>query len=160
MTREKLTRRVDLEKLTKEDFMLRGEFRIEDERYNGWGKRPEFKPRGKLLYVLFDQLFPESVFHECYELIVQTEKSQEVIASGYLHRSKQGDVSFGVLSGILGQNRSYHTSFPVWFKLLDPDKAYKPIISGTADLIFVKVSPWQSERDAQRQRVLYAEEEK
>lgn len=148
----KLAQRVNLEKLTKNDFRLGGEFRVVDESYHGWSMRPEFRQEGKDNYVPLDQLFLEDRFHQCYELIVQTPDSAQVVGSGYLYRAKRGDVSLGVRSGVQGLEKVYFNSSPVWFSLLDD--AHKPIVGGAVDLIFVKVSPWHSERDSQRQRVL------
>lgn len=147
----KLTKRVDLNKLTETDFVLSGQFRVVDENYHGWRLGPEFRQKGNDAYVNFDQLFPDNRFHECYELIVQTPDCSEVVGSGYLHKSRREDVSFGVRSGI-EEGRLHINSFPVWFNLLND--ADEPIVDGPADFVFVKVSPWHSERDNQRQRVL------
>lgn len=148
----RLAKQVDLEKLTQDDFRLRGNFRVRDENYHGWKMIPEFRQEGTDAYMPLDQLFPEDRFHECYELIVQTPGCSQVAGSGYLHQSQRGDVSFGVRSGFVGQERLYSNSSPVWFGLLDDN--YKPIVTETVDLIFVKISPWANETDVQRQRVL------
>ncbi|MDP3733631.1 MAG: hypothetical protein Q8R37_00210, partial [Nanoarchaeota archaeon] len=117
------------------------------------GMVPEFRQEGADTYVPIDQLFPQDKFHNCYELIVQTPDNSEVVGRGYLHSSQRKDVSFGILSRIIGQENVYHNSSPVWFDLLNDNN--QPIVEGSIDLIFVKVSPWYNERDAQRQRVLY-----
>jgi len=153
MIRGTLAQRVDLERLTQNDFRLSGKFRVVDESYHGWRMRPEFKKEGTDNYVPLDELFPQKILHQCYELIVQTPDSVQVVGSGYLHQTQRGDVSFGVRSEIQGQEQTYFNSSPVWFNLLDD--AHKPTIEGPTDLLFVKVSPWHNERDAQRQRVLY-----
>lgn len=159
MTRKELPKRVDLEKLTQDDFRLRGEFRVRPEIYHGWKLTPEFRQEGTDAYVPLDQLIPEDKFNTCYELVVQTPDRSEVVGSGYLHRSLRGDVSFGVRSGIIRsgmeeeQKKEYLNSSPVWFPLLNEE--HNPIVKSPADFIFVKASPWHSQRDAQRQRVLY-----
>ena len=107
-----LPQRVDLEKLTQEDLLFRGEFRATDENYHRWKKKPEFQEQGTETYVSFDQLFLESKFNECYELIVQTPQRCEVVGTGYLHKSREGDVNFGVRSTITGKH-SYSNSSPV-----------------------------------------------
>ena len=140
MIEGELKRRVDLEKLTQDDFRLKGEFRVKDGSYHGWRVIPEFKPEGGDTYVFFDQLFSEDRSHQCYELIIQTPDRSIVVASGYLHKSPRGDVCFGVRSGIKiqGQAQGYINSSPVWFNLLD-DK-HRLIIEEVADWIFVRVS--------------------
>ena len=153
MIHGRLTQRVDLEKLAQDDFRLSGEFRVVDESYHRWTMRLEFKQEGTNEYVPLDQLFSQDRFHQCYELIVQTPDSARVVDSGYLHQTREGDVSLGVRSGVQGQEQVYSNSQPVWFDLLD--EPHKPIVEGPVDLLFVKVSPWHNKRDAQRQRVLY-----
>ncbi len=153
MIRENLAKRVNLEKLTKDDFRLRGEFRVLDGSYQGWRIIPEFRPEGTDAYVPIDQLFPQDRFHQCYELIVQTPDSAQVVGCGYLHQTQRGDTSFGTRSGIQGQEQVYINSSPIWFDLLDD--ARKPIVEGPVDLLLIKVSPWHTKRDAQRKRVLY-----
>ena len=148
-----LAKKVDLEQLTRNDFRLSGDFRIVDESYHEWKMKPEFRAQGTENYVPLDQLIPQDRFHQCYELIVQTPDSAQVVGSGYLHKNQRGDVSFGVRSGVQGQEQLYFNSSPVWFCLLDD--ANKPIVERVVDLLLVKVSPWHHERDAQRQRVLY-----
>lgn len=150
---KELPKQVDLDKLTEADFVLRGQFRVVDESYQRWKFRLEFRRKGTDIYVAFDLLFPDSRFHECYELIVQIPGRSVVIGSGYLHKSSNGDVSFGVRSEIEGQKGLYINSSPVWFNLLNED--HKLIVDGPADFIFVKVSPEHKERDNQRQRVLH-----
>ncbi len=150
-----LAQRVDLEKLTEDDFKLSGEFRIVPETagVRKWNIRPEFKPEGEKDYVYFDKLFPEGIFHQCYELIAQTPDSVQIVGAGYLHPSRAGDVCFGIHNGIRGE-QSYHNSFPVWFYLLDDATLRESRVQGVVDLIFVKSSPWDCKRDAERQRVL------
>ena len=90
-----LDRRVDLEKLTQDDFKISGELRVTDEPYQGYRLKPEFKLTETDTYVPLDQLFPESKFHECYQLILQTPDHTEFLGSGYLHRPEARPVSFG-----------------------------------------------------------------
>ena len=151
MIYKELSDRVDLKKLTENDFILSGEFRIIDETYNGWDKKPELKQKETDIYIPFNDLFNDAKFDECYELIIQTPDFSAVVGSGFLHRSR-GDISFGVQRGIHGEEKVYDDSTPVWFSLLTDD--YKPIVEGPVDLIFVKVSPYHNKRDTERKRVL------
>ncbi|GEM_PF-4107957 len=160
MLQGQLDRRVDLEKLTQDDFRLRGEFRTRDEslRYEAqplWRLIPGFREEGAADYVPFAQLIPQDRLHECYELIVQTPDRTEIVRSGYLHPDQTWGVSFGIRDvSFDGQQTVHYTnSAPVWLGLVDD--AYNPKVNGPVDLIFVKVSPWHQERDAQRERVLH-----
>lgn len=158
-----LEQRVDLAKLTPDDFVLRGELRFVEASYHHCSLKPEFKLTGSDVYVPFDDLFSKGQFDKCYELIVQTPERSEVVGSGYLHRieggERSGDVCFGIRN-MVGTQRFYDSSFPVWFDLFKKGdiptvgKIPQPIVEGPADFIFVQVSPWHQERDAQRQRVL------
>ena len=149
-----LSRRVDLSNLTETDFVLRGDFKIVEEPNKSWKLTPYLRPEGSEEYTTLDQLFSKNYFGECYELIVQTPDKAQVVGSGYLHQSRQGDVSFGVRDILPGERVMYTNSSPVWFDLMDRNNSYQPIVQGLVDLIFVKVSPRHDERDAQRQRVL------
>lgn len=151
MACEKLKKQVDLEKLTKDDFVLGGRLRVVNKDYQRWRLRPEFRAEGKHAYAAFDSLFREDRFYKAYELIVQTPDSSEVVAWGYLHRSQRGDVSFGFGTGVEGQKRVYINTWPVWCYLLNDDD--KPIVRGHVDLIFVNVSS-RYDRDKERRRVL------
>lgn len=177
MIHRKLAKRLDLEKLTQNDFSLRGEFRVKNGCYHGWKITPDFKEEEADAYVPIDQLFPHDRFHKFYELIVQTPDSSEVVGAGHLHLSPRGDVSFGIpieeimmqepawsylsaavvqVFGGVVQERVYHSSSPIWFYLIRKlDGAWKPMVEGMVDLIFVGVSSRYREGDAQRQRVLY-----
>lgn len=148
---KKLLNPVDLEKLTDEDFILSGEFRLINETYNGWGKKPEFRQEGTNTYGSFDDLFTKAKFDQCYELIVQTPECLAVVGSGFLHQSQRGDVSFGNLGGFEGE-RVYYNLSPVWFNLLTEE--YKPIVEGQVDLIFLKASPYNYIRDFERARFI------
>jgi len=152
MILKELPNRVDLKRLTEDDFILSGEFRLIDETYNGWDKRPEFKQEGTDTYESFDNLFNKAKFDECYELIVQTPDFSAVVGSGYLLKSQDGNINFGNHSGYKDEEKTYFNLTPVWFKLLT-DK-YEPIVEGPIDLIFVKTSPYDNEKDTERQRIL------
>ncbi|MCK4926829.1 MAG: hypothetical protein KAS11_00040 [Candidatus Aenigmarchaeota archaeon] len=152
MIYKELSNRVDLKKLTEDDFILSGEFRLIDEIYKGWDKRPEFRQEGTDTYRVFDNLFNDAKFDECYELIIQTTDISAVVSSGYLYQSQEGDINFGTRSGYKGEQNIYYNSTPVWFSLLTDD--HKPIVEGPVDLIFVNVSPYHNKRETERQRVL------
>ena len=156
-----LDRRVDLEKLTQDDFKISGELRVTDEPYQGYRLKPEFKLTETDTYVPLDQLFPESKFHECYQLILQTPDHTEFLGSGYLHRPEARPVSFctrDTLREQILEKRVYDNASPIYFRLLD-DETNKSIVQGPVDLIFVKTSPWHNERDQSRERVLYSTQE-
>ncbi|MCK4809271.1 MAG: hypothetical protein KAS90_06625 [Candidatus Aenigmarchaeota archaeon] len=143
-----------MKKLTEDDFILSGEFRLIDEIYKGWDKRPEFRQEGTDTYRVFDNLFNDAKFDECYELIIQTTDISAVVGSGYLYQSQEGNINFSTRSGYKGEQNIYYNSAPVWFSLLT-DK-YEPIVEGLVDLIFVKTSPYDNEKETERQRVLCA----
>ncbi len=151
MIRGKLEKPVDVAKLSKRDFTLRGEFSVVDENYHGWRIKPGFREEGTAAHVPLDQVFSKERFHSCYELIVQTPEYSKVAGSGYLHLSQKGDASLGVRSGVVGQERIYVNETPIWFYLLTNGDRF---VEGLVDLIFVNVSPWHAERDMQRKRVL------
>ena len=151
MTHHDLPRRVDLSKLTGNDFLLQGEFRVLDEGYNGWNGKPEFRKRGMNEYVHFDSLFPLDKLESCYEMIVQTPESSRVIQGGYLHLDKGNNICLGIRETICGVKR-YSGSLPVWFSLTSLNN--KPIVEGEFDLILLKTSPWDNEKDSLREKVL------
>ncbi len=151
--RKELNGRVDLMKLAGNDFVLQGEFRVEDESYNGWKLKPTFKPQGGDSFRVFDEFMPSDRFGKCFQLIAQTSDSANLVASGYLTDSNlRRDVAFGTRDKIPGGNEVFHSQSPVWMKLLDDN--YEPIVQGEAEFVFVEVSPWHGEREAELQRVL------
>lgn len=141
MIHGRLERRVDLSKLTVEDFVLSSPLKDGSNLFKRDG------------YVNLAQFVPEDKFHECYELIVQTPNSSYVAGAGYLHRSIVG-LALGVLWSVYSGQRVYVNASPIWDALLSDQRHRESIATGPVDLIFVKVSPWDYERDAQRERVL------
>ncbi len=153
ITPKQIPETVDLERLTSEDFVFSGEFRRSERSYHGRRFTPEFRLRGTEDFVIFDELFPQDKFNQCYELIAQTPESTRVVGSGYLHQDDKGDICFGVRRD--SQPPSYINSLPVWFYLLNEER--EPIVTGDVDLIFVRVSPYHNEREEQRKRIFRAE---
>lgn len=147
MVNDKIDGKINVERISTEDYLLRGRIKIEDVPHKGYTKIFMFQPGGGDTFIPFEKLIPRSKLGQCYSVFLQDPKKTIQLRNGYLHIGSKGHVCLGIAHQAFDGTKeyaSYTNSFPLFFDLIDKDN--KPIVDEETlvELIFLKKDPFKS----------------